>query len=159
MAEIVDYSIFVGAADWRHAHWQTRFYPEELPEEWWLSFYNSQFRCVYLSWPMWENNTASAAETWLTDTRSNFRFVLQPPEVMNDQAAQFLAAMGGRAILERADSGQAKIVWFPPQPDLRQLRREIQLAVDQGRELYLLSREADLSALEKVNSLVELMGY
>ena len=159
MADIVDYSIYVGAADWRHAHWRNAFYPEELPEEWMLSFYNSQFRCTYLPFLQWENNLASVAKSWLADTQPNFRFILEPPDLMNEHTVHFLEAMGNRALLDRVDLASSQILWFPPEPDLRLLGREIQLAIDQGRTLYLLNREAHLPALEKVRSLVEVMGY
>lgn len=154
-----EYAIFVGAAHWRHAHWQKTFYPEELPEDWELSFYNSQFRCVYLPHSYWQNLSLPVAETWLADTQPNFRFILEQPGTLDENAALFLRTMGKRAVLECPDPASLRLIWFPAQPDLRNLAREIEQAIVRGNELYLLNREACLPAMEQLKSLVEVMGY
>ncbi len=157
--QVADYNIFVGAEGWRHVHWQHTFYPEGLPEEWQLSFYNTQFRCVYLPRSFWETCSIADAETWLADTQANFRFILEPPDRTTRHITAFLNAMAGRALLDEAGHERRELLWFSPVPDLRALGRRIQEAVGQGRRLYLLNREAHLPSLERVRSLVEVMGY
>ncbi|MGA7179948.1 MAG: DUF72 domain-containing protein [Thiobacillaceae bacterium] len=159
MAETLKYNVYFGAIGWQHIHWQARFYPDDLPEEWQLSYYNTQFRCVYLPSISWVRCSLEIAKSWLTDTQANFRFILEAPDSLNRRSTQFLEAMGERALISDADRLRPQIFWFPPEPDLRQLRGEIQKAIDQRQDLFLLNREAHLPALEKVRSLVELMGY
>ena len=159
MGEIANYNIYFGAAGWQHIHWQTRFYPSDLPEEWQLSYYNTQFRCVYLPYPLWVNRSLDVAESWLADTQTNFRFILEVPDSLSQQSIQFLEAMNERMITNGAESIKTQLYRFPPEPDLRLLGRMIQNAVDQGRDLYLFNLEAHLPSLEKVRSLVEVMGY
>jgi uncharacterized protein YecE (DUF72 family) len=153
------YRILVGAFRWQHAHWLGVFYPEELPFEWQLSFYNTQFRCAYVPSADWQTLSEKDAAIWVTDTLVNFRFILQPSNSSTQRGARFRQALGPRALVESAANPPARLLWFPPEPDLRALRQEIQRAVDHGQQLCLLSREGCLPAMNAVRSLVELMGY
>ncbi|HYP67111.1 MAG TPA: hypothetical protein VEP67_02545 [Thiobacillaceae bacterium] len=157
--QLADYSVLVGAEGWKHSHWQGTFYPEDLPEDWQLSFYNSQYRCVYLPKSAWAGCLITDAEMWLKDTQANFRFILEPPENMTRHTATILEAMTGRAFVDDQSTDSRELLWFPPAPDLRALGRRIEEAVGQGRTLYLLNREGHLPSLERVRSLVEVMGY
>jgi uncharacterized protein YecE (DUF72 family) len=159
MDEPGSYTIYVGALGWRHSHWLGDFYPEELPEEWQLSFYNSQYRCVYLPFEHWQDLSVMDARSWLADTQPHFRFILQSSAVETGEQAEFHKALAQRVLMDNEVPTRSRLLWFPAEPDLRLLGREIQLAVDQGVELYLLSREAHLPAMEKVRSLVEVLGY
>jgi uncharacterized protein YecE (DUF72 family) len=157
--QLADYSVLVGAQGWKQSHWQGTFYPEDLPEDWQLSFYNSQYRCVYLPKSTWAGCSILDAEMWLKDTQSNFRFIFEPPESMTQHTAAILKAMAGRAFVDDQSISSRELLWFPPAPDLRALGRRIEQALGEGRTLYLLNREAHLPSLEKVRSLVEVMGY
>jgi hypothetical protein len=41
--------ILIGAQGWQHEAWQDSFYPEELPSEWRLGFYNNEFPLVVVT--------------------------------------------------------------------------------------------------------------
>jgi len=71
-----NYIVYLGAVGWRQEAWRGGFYPEDLPEDWQLSFYNTQFRCVYLPAEYWRNASDEEVANWLQDTREGFRFVL-----------------------------------------------------------------------------------
>jgi len=157
--QLAEYNVLVGAEGWRHAHWQHTFYPEGLPDEWQLSFYNTQFRCVYLPKSLWTMCSVADAQMWLADTQANFRFILESPDSITPQLTAFLNIVAERALLDDAGHEQQELLWFPPAPDLRALGHRIKAAVEQGRRLYLLNREAHLPSLEQVRSLVEVMGY
>jgi hypothetical protein len=159
MGELANYNIYFGSVGWQHVQWQTSFYPDDLPEDWQLSYYNTQFRCVYLPCALWMDRTLSIAESWVADTQANFRFILELPDTLNQQSRKFLEAMDERVIQDDAKPIDPQLFWFPHEPDLRLLRHEIQNTVDQGHDLYLLNREAHLPSLDKVRSLVEVMGY
>ncbi|MFP5411245.1 MAG: hypothetical protein ACLGG6_09725, partial [Gammaproteobacteria bacterium] len=51
----------VGAVGWEHPHWLGGFYPDDLPPDWMLSYYNTQFQAVYLPAIVWQ---AAADRTW-----------------------------------------------------------------------------------------------
>lgn len=157
--QVTDYNVLVGAEGWKHVRWQGNFYPDDLPEDWELSFYNSQFRCVYLAKSAWAGRSIADAEVWLKDTQANFRFIFEPPDRITQQTAAILKAMAGRAFVDDSGRNGQELLWFPPAPDLRALGRRIEEAVRQGNTLYLLNREAHLPSLERVRSLVEVMGY
>jgi hypothetical protein len=157
--ELVEYDVLVGAVDWHHLHWRSAFYPDDLPDEWQLSFYNTQYRCVYLTQSIWRNSTSEQIQTWLTDTLPNFRFILESPGPDEDGLAPILQLAGNRALIEPNGLADSKLVWFDREPDIRALGKEIREAVDNRVVLFLISRDAHLPAMEKVKSLVEIMGY
>lgn len=41
-------SLQIGSIGWQHAHWDTAFYPEDLPADWRLTYYANEFSCVLL---------------------------------------------------------------------------------------------------------------
>jgi len=52
-----DYRILIGAAGWQHKEWENEvFYPEDLPDDWYLSFYANEFPVVLLSFDCWQDD-------------------------------------------------------------------------------------------------------
>jgi uncharacterized protein YecE (DUF72 family) len=70
------YRCHVGSAGWNHADWVGIFYPEDLPPEWELTFYNNVFSCVYLDYEDWSGRSNAELSAWVDDTHDRFRFVL-----------------------------------------------------------------------------------
>ena len=75
-------TIALGAWDWRHAAWNGRFYAEDLPPEWYLTFYSNEFDAVGLSAAGWMNPPLWELEQWLEDTHVGFRFHLVMPSMV-----------------------------------------------------------------------------
>lgn len=49
-----DYRILTGTAGWKHPGWANEvFYPEDLPEDWYLSFYANEFPVVLVPDTQW----------------------------------------------------------------------------------------------------------
>ncbi len=49
-----DYRILIGTAGWQHAEWGNEvFYPADLPEDWYLSFYANEFPVVLIAERQW----------------------------------------------------------------------------------------------------------
>ena len=49
-----DYRILMGAADWHHQEWGNDiFYPDDLPEDWYLSFYANEFPVALVKNEQW----------------------------------------------------------------------------------------------------------
>lgn len=142
-----------GAVEWRHPAWLGRFYPADLPEDWMLSFYNTQYLSVYLPHHVW---TAVPKETWaqwLFETREDFHFLLEPGEssVKPPPSDRILVASTGWA--------SRHLWWLDENFDLRALGRRIGDHAATGDMLYAISRSGDLQKLQAVKDLVEVMGY
>lgn len=149
-----NYSVYSGAVGWAQAQWAGSLYPEDLPEDWQLSFYNSQFRCVYLPYALWRKASDAEVAAWLHDTKQGFRFVLQWPEGVDEDDKLLARRFGERAALE----GQCDLLWLEGAPDLRKLAQRMQKAAQSGSPLYLISRDGSLAQLRQVSELMEVLG-
>lgn len=143
----------VGAAGWEHAAWRGTFYPEDMPEDWQLSYYNTQYSAVYLPATTWQAADAYTWARWLYDTREDFHFVLEP----GDPA--ILPPASDRVHLAEAAWAAAHLWWLDEAPDLRALSQRITANAASGETLYVISRSGDLARMEAANTLREIMGY
>jgi uncharacterized protein YecE (DUF72 family) len=145
--------VFVGAVHWLHPEWGPAFYPADLPEDWLLSYYNTQFRAVYLPAAAWSRVDAATWSEWLDDTQDDFVFVLEPagPDVDIPVSA--------RVRLATPEWAARHLWWLDETPDLRALARRVTQHAEQGEPLFVFSRTADLAQLEQVNTLKQVMGY
>lgn len=148
------YLVYLGATGWEHEAWRGDFYPEDMPEDWQLSFYNTQFRCVYLPYEQWRNAADDVVAGWLYDTHESFHFVLEMPECLKEGEALKARRFGERGQPENA----VNVFRFAGEPDLRDLARRMQMAVQTGVPLYLISQDGVLSQLRKVAELMGVLG-
>lgn len=147
------YTVYSGAVGWEHPAWAGDFYPEDLPDEWQLSFYNTQFRCVYLPYERWSTASAEDIDRWLNETQDGFRFILQVPADKSEIDESNLRRFGVRGILEN----QADLLWLEGKQDLRDLAKRIQIALNGGIPVHLISRDGDLAQLMQVSELMALL--
>lgn len=75
-------ALLIGAQGWDHPEWHGRFYPEELPPEWRLTYYNNLLRAVLA--PDLDNSAAANIQAWADDTDASFRFVVRTPSEFAD---------------------------------------------------------------------------
>jgi hypothetical protein len=148
------YSVYLGTVGWMHAQWEGVFYPQDLPEDWQLPFYSTQFRCVYLPYELWRNASGEDVAGWLNDTKESFRFVLQLPEGTEKEDRLLARRFGERGISDR----QINLVWLEGKPDLRNLAQRMQKAAQNGSPLYLISRTEELTQLRQIGELMEVLG-
>lgn len=143
----------VGSAGWEHPQWQGCFYPDELPPEWRLTFYNTVFTCVYLSYAEWSGRDLETLAGWVEDTLVSFRFVLESNPTG--------LSAGDRARLDmlapRIDPPGGRIVWLERELNLKRLAGELQLLAGSPGPIYLISRDHGLAAMNQVNTLLEIM--
>lgn len=145
--------VLVGAMNWDLPDWRGRFYPEDLPEDWLLSYYNTQFQAVYLPAAVWQAASDATWERWLGDTLDGFRFVLEPGE------AGIAPPDSPRVRLATPAWMAAHVWWLDEAPDLRALAQRITRQATSGEPLFVFSRSGNLALLERVNSLKQVMGY
>lgn len=147
-------AVLLGAVGWLHPSWQTVFYPDDLPEDWLLAYYNIHFRSVFLPHAHWSRATDTELAQWVQDSQPGFRFVLEsgPSPGAAGRAAGILGERLGM-ITHRDDP---RLLWFDAGTDLKTLAGEIER---RDKPLYLFSLDADLAALQRVGTLLELMGW
>ena len=152
------YWIFLGTQGWEYADWRGNFYPDDMPTDWSLSFYNTRFQTVFFPHATWKNASDIELKQWLQDTQEGFRFLLEAG-LAGDEAQQCEEKFAGRAILATPEWCDQHLVWLPVQPDLRALAERVTRQVSLGRPLFLVSREGNLDTLERVGELLQIMGY
>lgn len=155
------YQAYLGATGWEHAQWTGIFYPEDLPPEWHLTFYNNLFNCAYLSYGEWGQRGLAQLRQWVEDTHPGFRFVLQAnPGGETAQDRERLKALEPRLGLVMADAEPAPgaLCWVGANPDLKALAAKVERLVRLHPPIYLICREPDLATLHQLKSLLEVMG-
>ena len=144
--------VYVGAVNWEHPGWQGGFYPDDLPEDWLLSYYNTQFQAVYLPAAFWKDVPELTWSRWLGDTLESFYFVLEPAGLMATPHSE-------RVILATPGWATEHIWWVDAAPDMRALSRRILHHAAIGEPLFVFSGHADIRLLQQINDLRQVMGY
>jgi Protein of unknown function DUF72 len=154
---VTTYSVYLGAEGWEHPEWAGVLYPDDLPEDWRLAYYATQFRCVFLPAGFWTLATAQDIAGWIEETPPEFRFLLEEAPLAEAERLDAQAIMGDRlaGFFRRADPA---LVWFGASTDLRALRLRIDSAGPGGGALFLLSQDADVVVMERVRTLLDLLG-
>ncbi len=141
----------LGAADWRHSEWCGTFYPEDLPEDWQLAFFNTQYGCVWLDHDLWRGLAQDELEAWLADTREDFVFLLEAPA--DEKCTELQAKWPNRVyLLSREDPS---LIWFEKDVALNELAASL---AGMDRPPFLISRDGHPGTLEQVATLLELLG-
>lgn len=159
MTHAPTYQCRLGAIGWEHGAWTGSFYPEEMPQEWRLSFYNTQFECVLLPYHDWSARALDELNSWREDTLERFRFLLErPPGALSDGDRTRVAALADKAVLLGPEEN-ARLLWFDAGSDLRELAARLQATAADGHALYLVSRDADQARLAEARHLLDALGY
>ena len=70
-------AFYVGTSGFSYKEWKGHFYPEDLPDRDWLSFYASKLTSVEINNTFYRMPRRSVLEHWAQDTPSQFRFVIK----------------------------------------------------------------------------------
>ena len=145
--------VLVGAAGWQHPAWRGSFYPEDIEDDWLLSYYNTQFNAVYLPAAVWQAASEATWTQWLYDTLDGFYFVLEPGDAVSAQPVS-------ERVLMATPSWQAEHIWWLDEmPDLRLLAQRITQQATTGEPLFVFSRSGNLALMEQADTLRQVMGY
>ncbi|MET0024770.1 MAG: hypothetical protein ABW085_10945 [Sedimenticola sp.] len=71
--------LLIGARDWEHPAWCGDFYPDDLPEDWRLTYYANEFMSVLLPAERWVDAREEAVEEWCDSVHDRFTFFLELP--------------------------------------------------------------------------------
>lgn len=140
----------LGVNGWLRPAWETAFYPQGMPPEWRLAYYNTQFDCVFVRAEEWRACSEAELTEWAEECQAGFLFLLEA-----ESSDVLPASLCAQAVLLATDAPE--LVWFERGSDLKALAAQLQ-----GRNsatTYVVSRDADLGQIERVRTLLELLGH
>ncbi|MBI5329461.1 MAG: hypothetical protein HZB71_02505 [Betaproteobacteria bacterium] len=142
-------SAHLGVVGWNHKEWVGGFFPGDMPEDWRLTYFNTQFGFVYLSREEWLKAGHEEWRRWGAECHDQFLFLLEasPEDVMPHE-------LEGRC--KRVEAGCEDVIWFDRNTDLKRLASALRER-SQG-VTWLISRDADLGQIGRVRTLLELLG-
>lgn len=140
----------LGAAGWDQPGWADNFYPTDMPEDWRLTYYNTQFSCVYLGEQRWRGVAPAEFPAWAADTHDHFVFLLE-----GARPGEIPEPLAGRCLGVAPDD--SRLLWFDRQTSLKMLSDRL-AGSDGDAPIYLISRDGDLGQIERVRTLLELLG-
>lgn len=144
--------VSIGSVGWARPDWRGSFYPDDIPADWLLSYYNTQFHAVFLPADNWAGASATDWTRWLHDTREDFVFVLEAAVGVEPPASP-------RVVLATPEWAAAHLWWIDEAPDLRALAQRVAMHGASGEPLFVFSRQGRLALLEQAAELVRVMGY
>ena len=103
----------VGAIGWQHASWGEDYYPDELPDEWMLSYFANEFRCILVPHTIWLDADKDSIAQWYEDVHDQFSFIVEfIPDAGSD--------LNAPPILERLEALGDRLcgIVFKPHDDL-----------------------------------------
>jgi hypothetical protein len=142
-----DPGVLLGVSGWEWPDWEDGFYPADMPPEWRLAYYNTQFSCVFVPAAQWRRATDETLRQWEEDTHGQFLFLL---EEVPGAAVPAPLEEKGRCL----SAEDARISWIDRHSDIKALAEVLK----RGNVRYVLSRDGDLSQLERVRTLLGLLG-
>lgn len=73
---IQENNIEIAALGYQHPGWDEQYYPEGLPLDWRLDYYNHHFHCVVMDAHEWVSAREGDIKQWLQDVSDPFNFFL-----------------------------------------------------------------------------------
>lgn len=74
--------LFIGTSGFSYWHWKGRFYPEELKQNQWLTYYSNTFNTVELNVTFYRTVRPSTFAKWSAMVPEDFVFVVKGPRVI-----------------------------------------------------------------------------
>lgn len=112
--------IYVGTSGWAYKAWQPKFYPSELRQTKFLSFYAERLTAVEVNYTFRHLLTQKTVDNWLAQTPETFRFALKANQIIthfkrltevDDALGRFLSSI---APLEEAERLGPVLFQLPP---------------------------------------------
>ena len=110
----------ISVRGWQYQHWQPQFYPEDLPVDWWFSYFSNEFGCVLVPTETLRDSSTEQVETWAEDCSAHFEFYVEVTQdtdwehikakiqVLANQLAGILI-VGGDAVAENKDINKVRL--------------------------------------------------
>ena len=89
--------IWIGARGWRHESWLGGFYPDDMPQEWWLAYYSNEFDSVLVPWDYLKDARPDTLQTWIEEASDSFVFFIELPlSAPKELVVKILETLGPR---------------------------------------------------------------
>lgn len=73
---------YIGCSGFYYKHWKGIFYPDDLPQKKWFSFYCEHFNTLELNVTFYRFPQLSFLQTWYQKSPSTFRFAVKAPRAV-----------------------------------------------------------------------------
>jgi uncharacterized protein YecE (DUF72 family) len=73
---------YLGCSGWNYDEWKGRFYPEDLENKYWLSYYSQIFNFVEIESTFYKIPSKLTAPTWMIETPDDFKFTVKFPKTI-----------------------------------------------------------------------------
>lgn len=70
-------NIFIGTSGWNYDHWRGNFYPLEMPQQEWLSYYCSKFNTVEVNNTFYKQPANHTFDQWHDEAPPGFLFAVK----------------------------------------------------------------------------------
>lgn len=111
-------AIYVGTSGFSYHHWAEKFYPKNIKQSEWLSFYCKHFNSVELNVSFYRLPTEGAFKKWHDDTPPGFRFAVKGSRYITHTKRLLATDDAVKTFFERAKTLGGKlavVLWqLPP---------------------------------------------
>ena len=160
LQECDESSIRIGALGWKHDHWLGEFYPEDLPEDWQLSYYSNEFPAVLVPENDWKENVENLDE-WAEEVSDGFRFYFQVADECVPDVAEINKQLGdsfaGFVVGQSGESETTAMIVLADK-SLREWRVWLEENSSKLKAIFLLDRNLSVKKLSEFKSLVEMLN-
>jgi uncharacterized protein YecE (DUF72 family) len=73
---------YIGCSGWSYSAWQGPFYPSDIDDSSWLSYYASVFNYVEIDSSFYRTPNVFTVKSWFNKTPDNFKFTAKFPKVI-----------------------------------------------------------------------------
>jgi len=73
---------FIGTSGFNYRHWKGKFYPKEISQKDWLSFYSKNFNTVEINYSFYRWPSQKTIKRWYESSPENFKFTLKAPRTI-----------------------------------------------------------------------------
>src|SRR5689334_6021934 len=97
-------NLYIGTSGYSYKDWRGQFYPQDIPQKEWLTFYAQTYNAVEVNATFYHPFPKSVFTHWREMTPSGFRFVLKGSKVITheklladvkDQLKEFVSSAAG----------------------------------------------------------------
>lgn len=177
MSQQTERWVGVASLGWDNVALRQHFYPEDVPSDWYLTYFANYAMAVIIPTEMWLAADDEQIADWVAQTQDNFWFYLQVEQVEQlQQAAEVQAAFAGQlagvvtlspiAGLESRSNPNLTVlqageaVYLADLTDMRATHRQLAawLQQDVGEHRLIVLPNEQAHRLTEVQTLLELLG-
>ncbi len=79
-------NIQLAVRGWQHPHWCGSFYPDDLPDDWQLTYYSNEFDAVLVPAEFWHSARLRQSIDWCAQVPAEFSFYVEWPMSLDASA-------------------------------------------------------------------------